>query len=38
MASVDILNKKIDDFLLSKQKAEHLNCITQELSVELKKK
>ena len=38
MISIDILNKKIDDFLISKQKAEHLNCITQELSGRAKEK
>ena len=38
MISIDILNKKIDDFLLRKEKTENLNCITQELSQRAKEK
>ena len=38
MISTDILNKKIDDFLLRKEKTDNLNCVTQDLSERAKEK
>ena len=32
MPSISILNKKIDEFSLNKDRTKHLNCITQDLS------